>query len=310
MYVRPAFVYTPVYVVSEPCMVGALFVRRGHGNYYFGDYYEPRYATVGYTAWCGTYTRTGFSVGFGVGRNYGYDPLFSYYSVAYRNTPTWHRGVGDLYQGRYRNEIARPPVTLVQQNTTINNITRTNVTNVTNNITVVNGAPTVANRDVSGVTMLAPLKAAPDLNRTRFQAVNAETRRTEAVAAKQLTDVAVQRNKLETAAVKQAAAAPAGQPGVAVQPKTIKLDVPKTVVARAQVADEKTAPPPNPHHAGAGGRGRAIPRSIRRRPRCRRRATRSGSIRSRPRCRRRSRRLTRRGRRWTRRCRRRWTCRR
>ena len=31
VYARPAFVYTPVYVVSEPCMVGALFVRRGYG---------------------------------------------------------------------------------------------------------------------------------------------------------------------------------------------------------------------------------------------------------------------------------------
>src|SRR5262249_22806717 len=38
IYTRPAYVYTPVYVVSEPCMVGALFVRRGHSHYYFGDY--------------------------------------------------------------------------------------------------------------------------------------------------------------------------------------------------------------------------------------------------------------------------------
>ena len=44
---QPAFVYTPAYVVSEPCMVGALFVRRGYGGYYFGDYFDPRYATVG-----------------------------------------------------------------------------------------------------------------------------------------------------------------------------------------------------------------------------------------------------------------------
>ena len=254
--VRPGFVYTPVYVVSEPCMVGALFVRRGHGHYYFGDYYEPGYATLGYSAWCGTYTRTGFTVGFGVGRNYGYDPLFSYYSVAYRDTPNWNRGVGDLYNGRYRGDIARPPVTLVSQNTTINNITRTNVTNVTNNITVVNGSPTVGGKDVSNVAMVAPLKVAPDLTRTKFQPVSAEGRRTEAVAAKQLTEVAVQRNKLETGVANQPRPVvqppAAGQPAAAVQPRSIKLDVPKAAVARAHVSDETKAPPPNPHHAAVG----------------------------------------------------------
>ena len=258
VYVQPAFIYTPVYVVSEPCMVGALFVRRGHGNYYFGDYYEPQYATAGYSAWCGTYTRTGFSIGFGVGRSWGYDPLWSYYSVAYRDTPTWNRGVGDLYHGRYRGDIARPPVTLVQQNTTINNITKTNVTNVTNNITVVNGSATVSGKDVSNVAMVAPLKVAPDLQRTKFQAVSAENRRSEAVAAKQLTEVAVQRNKLETAVVNQPRPVvqppQPGQPAVAVQPKSIKLDVPKAAVARAQVTDEKKAPPPNPHQAAVGGK--------------------------------------------------------
>ncbi len=104
IYTRPAFVYTPVYVVSEPCMFGALFVRRGCNHYYFGDYFDNRYAFRGYSAWCGFYTRNGFSIGFGTGRRWGYDPLWSYYSVTYRNTPTWRRGVGELYTGRYRGD--------------------------------------------------------------------------------------------------------------------------------------------------------------------------------------------------------------
>lgn len=255
--VRPAFVYTPVYVVSEPCMVGALFVRRGYGGYYFGDYYEPRYVTAGYSAWCGTYTRNGFSIGFGVGRSWGYDPLWSYYSVTYRNTPTWHRGVGELYSGRYRGEIMRPPTTLVQQNTTINNITKVNVTNVTNNITVVNGSPTVNNKNVSNVAMLAPLKVAPDLQRTKFQAVSTQTQHQEAAAAKQLREMAVQRTKLETAALRQPAPAQPrpGQPAAPVQPRSIKLDVPKAAVTRAHVSDEKKAPPPAPHHSPASPSG-------------------------------------------------------
>ena len=154
--VRPAFVYTPVYVVSEPCMVAASCssFAAGTGATTSATTYEPRYATVGYTAWCGTNTRAGFTIGFGVGRAWGYDPLWSYYSVTYRNTPEWHRGgVGrPVPGGRYRGEIMRPPTTLVTQNTTINKITQTNVTNVTNNITVVNGATTVNNKNVLGST--------------------------------------------------------------------------------------------------------------------------------------------------------------
>ena len=262
IYAQPAFVYTPAYVVSAPCMVGALFVRRGHGNYYFGDYFGPQYATGGYSAWCGTYNRNGFSIGFGVGRSWGYDPLWTYYAASYRSTPAWGRGVGNLYQGRYRGDLVRPPTTLVQQNTVINNITRVNVTNVTNNITVVNGTPRVNNRDVSNVAMVAPLKVAPALQRTRFQAVNAEGRRTEAVAAKQLRDVGVQRTKLETAAIQRgrpATPAAPGRPAVAARPATIKLDVPKAAVVRAQVRDEKKAPPPNPHRRADDTGGRTNP---------------------------------------------------
>ena len=39
---RPAFVYTPTYVVSYHSMFTSLFVRRGYGSYYFGDYFEPQ----------------------------------------------------------------------------------------------------------------------------------------------------------------------------------------------------------------------------------------------------------------------------
>ena len=47
VYVQPTYVYTPTYVVAEPMMVGALFVRRGYGSYYFGDYYDRRYVGIG-----------------------------------------------------------------------------------------------------------------------------------------------------------------------------------------------------------------------------------------------------------------------
>ncbi|HEY1187295.1 MAG TPA: hypothetical protein VGE74_06535, partial [Gemmata sp.] len=255
VYVRPAFVYTPVYVVSEPCMTGALFVRRGYGNYYFGDYFDARYARGGYSAWCGVVTRNGFSIGFGVGRTWGYDPLWSYYSVHHRSTPRWQGSVSEIYAGRYKGDVARPPTTLVQQNTVINRITQTNVTNVTNNITVVNGAPTVGRHNVANVAMVAPLKVAPDLQRTKFESVTADRRREEATAARQIRDVGVQRTRLETAV--SAKPQPGVGPGTtgtppAARPQTIKLDVPKAAVNRARVASDK-APPPNPLHTNPSG---------------------------------------------------------
>ncbi len=53
VYTRRGFVYTPLYVVSEPALVGALFVRTGRGHYYFGDYFENRYVTSGYRPFAG-----------------------------------------------------------------------------------------------------------------------------------------------------------------------------------------------------------------------------------------------------------------
>src|SRR5262245_52140549 len=243
VHVQPAYVYTPAYVVSEPAMVGALFVRRGWGNYYFGDYFGARYSTIGFSAWCGTIgPRGGFAIGFGTGRAWGYDPLWSHYSLAYRSSPVWFNGVSTLYGGRYAGTIARPPVNLVQQNTVIKNITNvTNVTNVTNNITVVNKNVRVNNTNVTDVAMLAPVKVAKDLQpEARVQAINAQARKAAADNAKQIRELAAQRKKLEVEAV-------AKVPAKGAAPQKLKLDVPKTVAARAVIKDETKAPPANPN---------------------------------------------------------------
>lgn len=241
VFVQPSFVFTPAYVVSEPCMVGALFVRRGWGCYYFGDYFAPRYTTVGFSAWCGTVGGGGgFAIGFGVGRTWGYDPLWSYYSCAYRNNPGWAVGVSGLYGGRFAGTVARPPVTLVQQNTVINNITNVNVRNVTNNVTVVNKNVRVNNTNVTDVAMLAPARAARDLQpEAKVQAISAQARKDEAQNAREVRQLAAQRKKLESE-VKPVVKA--NDP-----PQTLKLDVSKNTVARSQVKDEAKAPPVNPN---------------------------------------------------------------
>lgn len=254
VYAQPAFVYTPAYVVSEPAMVGALFVRRGFGAYYFGDYFAPRYSNVGFTAWCGTFGGGGggFAIGFGTGRAWGYDPLWSYYSVRNRQNVAWNTGVANLYGGRYAGTVPRPPVNLVQQNTVINRITNVNnvtnnVTNVTNNITVVNKHVTVNNTNVTDVAMLAPAKAARDLQpEVKVQPISAQVRKDEAARAQEIRSFAVDRRKLETAAVaKGPVAVPKGNEPAA--PQSLKIEVPKAIAARARVADERKAPPANPH---------------------------------------------------------------
>src|SRR5262249_49221718 len=105
-------------------LYGALFVRPGCTHYYFGDYFEARFTAVGYHSW--------FSVSFG--RSYAYDPLFSYYRVTYRSDPYWEPAIREVYVARYAGDLPRPPVTVVQQTTIINN----GPTIVNNNTTIVN----------------------------------------------------------------------------------------------------------------------------------------------------------------------------
>ena len=95
VYAQPGYVYTPRYVVYDDVLYGALFVRPG-GGYYFGDYFEPRYATLGYRSW--------FSISIGVGPRdrypYRYDPLFVYYRRT--NGPNWAVQVNNVYIERTR----------------------------------------------------------------------------------------------------------------------------------------------------------------------------------------------------------------
>src|SRR6266850_2501572 len=91
--------------------------------------------------------------------------------------------------------------------------------------------------------MIAPVKVTKDLQpEAKVHAISADVRKQEAVHAKEIRDVGVQRTKLETAAVAKGAVLKANDP-----PKTLKLDVPKNIVDRSHVLDEKKGPPPNPH---------------------------------------------------------------
>ena len=244
VYYQPAFVYTPVVVVNVPCLFTSLFVRRGYGSYYFGDYYDNRYSQGGYSAWCGNNRGSSFAVNVGFGRGFGYDPLWDYYRVSHRNDRNWSVGITDVYAGRYNGSLARPPRTLVQQNTVINNIT--NVTNVTNNVTNNTNTNTVVvntNKTVNNNTMmLTTMNNVQQTNqKIALKPLAKEDRVQEQKFAQDLRGVSAQRKQLETNLADRSQVANK----IDDKPRSVKIDVPKAAVFRGQVAEEqKTKIPP------------------------------------------------------------------
>ncbi|MFO0804489.1 MAG: hypothetical protein U0791_15360 [Gemmataceae bacterium] len=244
----PGYYYTPRYVIATPVLFGSLFIRRGYSSYYFGDYYTVNYGRIGYQPWCAPAMR---GVAVVPARAWSYDPMWSYYSANYRQTPQWSVNIAGVYAGRYDGSMARPPRTLVQQNQVIQRAANVNnVSNVTNNFTVVNNNISVNNKDVTQHVMLAPLAIAPKLqSETKLQPISQQVRQSEAKFANELRQGAVNRQKAEAEALKtrppMGVPAPGSTP-TPPQPVKVKLEVPKGVVARSQIPDEKRQPPPPP----------------------------------------------------------------
>ena len=213
IYMAPAYVYTPTVVVREECLYGAFFARRGFGCYYFGDYFAPRYASIGFTAWSG---HVSASVTIGGG---WCDPLFSYYRCGYRNDPYWRGGIGDLYVGRYRGTYARPPINLVQQNTVINNIT--------NNTTVVKNT----NVSVNNVQMLTSIRNQDRVGNMNLRRVSDSVVQSDAAAARDLRATAARRVDQETRL------AAATRPGRPQGPQRATLEVPQRPTAARPSVD-------------------------------------------------------------------------
>ncbi|VTR96808.1 hypothetical protein [Tuwongella immobilis] len=233
VYVQPSWVYTPSYVVREQSLYGAMFVRRGYGTYYFGDYFEPRYRTVGFSAWVNSWG-SGFSLS--VSRGYHYDPLYSYYRCNYRDDRFWSAGITDLYVGRYRGDIGRPPRTLIQQNNVI-------VNNVTNN-TIINNVTNITNNNV----MLTSLNNVQQVAPTRFTSVLPESRTQYAANARAVQQFSQQRAQAEARLVRST---PTPNGIVAPSaPQTVRLNVPTPRpvprAANTPVPTPRIAPPPLP----------------------------------------------------------------
>jgi hypothetical protein len=190
--IGPRFVFTPYYAVTDTIVVDALFVRPGFCHYYFGDYYGPRYATLG------------FECGFHYSRRC-YDPIITYSRWEYRDTPGWFDVHLSISLGRSAGHHPCPPRTLVQQVNVVNNVTV--------NKTVINNT-TVKNNNV----VLAPAKNVMAAKGVKSVALDASARARERDSADAVrTTVTKQRQHSELVA-------PGTTP--ANKPRTANLDLP------------------------------------------------------------------------------------
>ena len=106
---RAGYAYRPSFAVRADFLLGSLFFNTSRRHYYYGDYFEPRYARQGFNFWIGT------------GRYY--DPNFAYYRWQNRNQPAWERDVVARYEDRRDGRAPRPPRTFAEQQRLVANQT-------------------------------------------------------------------------------------------------------------------------------------------------------------------------------------------
>jgi hypothetical protein len=241
--------YVPRYVVQPDFLIGALFVRTNYCHYYFGDFFEDSYVGLGFVPW----------FDFRFGRS-AYDPNFVYYRHRFGDRG-WEKNLRDYYAGRFQGDIARPPRTLAQQTTVINNITKNKTENVAinkniniTNVQNVNVLTPVAKINNTKVTSLAGLSSGQAGKNVETHVLKVETATKEQQAAAQKT-VTHFREAAQTRNNAEAKILSSGGPPVKATdpPKAIKVDRPKTPTAppsgTAPVAPPKPPPPPKlPEH--------------------------------------------------------------
>jgi hypothetical protein len=142
--------YIPQFVVQPDFLIGALFVRPSYCHYYFGDFFENSYASLGFLPW--------FDFRFG---KTAFDPNFVYYRHRFGDRD-WERNLRAYYTGRFQGDIPRPPRTLEQQTTVINTIVKNRSENaaLTKSISITN---------MQNVSVLTP---ATKINNARVTALS------------------------------------------------------------------------------------------------------------------------------------------
>jgi hypothetical protein len=116
--------FCPRWVIEPAPLLGCLFLGPQASSYWFGDCFALAGPRRLFTLWIDLGPR-------------GYDPLWTYYRFTCGQDPAWLPGLRQLYLDRLAGRVPRPPRTLIQQNTfvqntTTNNINKTNIININN----------------------------------------------------------------------------------------------------------------------------------------------------------------------------------
>ncbi|MBE3098472.1 MAG: YXWGXW repeat-containing protein, partial [Planctomycetes bacterium] len=104
MYLEPAYVYSPTVVIETRYLTIALFARPRYHHYYFGDYFEMNYVSMGFMPWYECRTRYDW-----------YDPIYSYSVWSHRREDRWEDRERERYEYLRHDRDARPPHTLAMQ---------------------------------------------------------------------------------------------------------------------------------------------------------------------------------------------------
>ena len=245
--IRPGFIFRPTFVIQPDFLLGALFIRTGRPRFYFGNYFEPRYSRT-FVSWVNYRP---------VVRGAVIDVNFSYYRASYIRYPEWERNLRTLYVGRASGTIARPPMTLRQQTTVINNITVNKTTSISvnnqvnitrlQNVSVLSPISRVHNVQVTAMASLASnkpgfVKTAPIQHQLRVERVEKTRLVEEKRAVERSRTIARERSAAEARVIRNVP-----RPGAAAAPVRVKVDLPKgTPPPRATRVPTKP-PPPAPH---------------------------------------------------------------
>jgi len=142
--------FVPELVVNADFLIGALFVNANHRHFYFGDYFEDRYAKQ-FTPWTDYHPIPRV-----------FDPNFAYYRHLHGPKSEWENGLRELYRARRVGEVPRPPRTFAQQGEAIRALNAQKVENsrLRQNINITN---------MQNVHAVAPIKEVNKVNLTHLE---------------------------------------------------------------------------------------------------------------------------------------------
>ncbi|MCX5654425.1 MAG: hypothetical protein NTY65_07240, partial [Planctomycetota bacterium] len=104
LYARPGYCYSPMVVIETDNLSIALFSRPRYSHYYFGDYFEARYVSMGIVPWYECRTRRDW-----------YDPIYFHAAWSHRHEARWEDREREHYDLLRRDVAARPPRTFALQ---------------------------------------------------------------------------------------------------------------------------------------------------------------------------------------------------